>query len=172
DGYTTTNTAPYHGFLLYAVGFRSDVGNSAGSGSPVGNPQTSDGAPLTLPRSGTIMIDVDGDYHIPGWFLSESSDDWWHDWMQEMDLLHMANHETGHALVLSGGNPRAAAFRNAGFIDDDRVRAYLGENPRIDKHYHLPGVIDPESGRGAFGSHGGARMPMRRWLPTKLDLLI
>jgi hypothetical protein len=41
----------------------------------------------------------------------------------------------------------------------------------IDRSDHLDGVIDPESGQGAFGYEYHGNIPRERWIPTKLDLL-
>ena len=172
DSYRVKNRDSYRGFLLYVQGFTSSLTRSGGAASWVGGFQTARGAELPLRRSGSVQIEVNGSYHMPGWFLSDGDDDWVHRWWNVMDLLHIAQHEVGHALIFSPGFPRFAEFQRAGYITDERVRAYLGEYPRVDGDSHLVSQLDPESLKGAFGNHLNGPMLVRRWIPTKLDLLI
>lgn len=172
DSYRVKNRDAYRGFLLYAQGFTSGLTRSGGAASTAGGFQAAGGADLPLRRSGSVQIEVNGSYHTAGWFLSDGDDDWRYPWWQVMDLLHVAQHEVGHALIFSPGFPRFEEFKRAGRIDDERVHAYLGEYPRIDSDSHLVGQLDPESLKGAFGNHLNGPMLVRRWIPTKLDLLI
>lgn len=57
-------------------------------------------------------------------------------------------------------------------ITDDKVLKYLGHAPKVDSLNHFPGTVDPVSLRGAFGNEYGGFMPKRRWVMTKLDLLL
>src|SRR6185295_10832263 len=51
------------------------------------------------------------------------------------------------------------------------VTNYYGAPVPIDASDHLNGVIDPESGQGAFGYDYYGSIPRKRWIITKLDLL-
>ena len=48
---------------------------------------------------------------------------------------------------------------------------YFGGPAPIDSSDHLNGSIDPESGQGAFGYEYYGKIPRKRWIMTKLDLL-
>ena len=48
---------------------------------------------------------------------------------------------------------------------------YYGARVSIDSSDHLNGVIDPESGQGAFGYEYFGSIPRKRWIITRLDLL-
>ena len=87
------------------------------------------------------------------------------------DLDSIAHHEIGHALVFNPANTRFGAAKLLGKLRDERVRAYLGSDPAIDRADHLAGSIDPASLRGAYGNEYHGRTPQGRWLITKLDLL-
>ncbi len=91
--------------------------------------------------------------------------------MSPADLESIAHHEIGHALIF---NPVERAFGAAklfGRLRDDRLRAYLGSDPKIDRSDHLPGTIDPASLHGAFGNEYHGKTPYGRWQITRTDLL-
>ncbi|MEX0900534.1 MAG: Ig domain-containing protein [Gammaproteobacteria bacterium] len=171
DSYQVSNGSEYNGFLLYAQGITSGARRSGGDASKHAF-QASRGTELPLRRSGSVQIEVEGEYRVPGWFLSDGADDAWHPWWETADLLHTAQHEIGHAMIFSDALPNAKTFRESRQVTDERVRAYFGAYPSVDRNLHLHDAIDPESLKGAFGNHLGGPMLTRRWMITKLDLLV
>jgi hypothetical protein len=73
--------------------------------------------------------------------------------------------------VFNPANTRFATAKLLGRLRDDRIRAYLGSDPAIDRSDHLDGTIDPASLHGAFGNEYHGKTLLGRWLITKLDLL-
>ena len=71
-----------------------------------------------------------------------------------------------------GGGLRSVARIGSriGRLRDDRLRADLGADPRIDSPDHLPGTTDPASLRGAFGNEHRGQTPLGRWQITRADL--
>jgi len=90
---------------------------------------------------------------------------------REPRLYSIAHHELGHALIFNAANTRFAAAKLLGLLENERIKAYVGADPAVDRDDHLARSVDPASLHGAFGNeyHGGT--PRGRWLITKLDLL-
>lgn len=181
DGYLTgtfiANSAGYRGFLLYAYGVSSATPpfRSGGEASSAGGFQSSGGVTLPLRRSGAVEIETKGNYNALGWSVSSTDGDWWRPTNlahTQNDLASIVHHEVGHALVFYSSHTRFGAFKARGRVDDPAVIAYHGSAPAVDLTDHLPGATDRLSGKGAFGSEYYGLMPARRWLITKLDLLV
>ena len=178
DGFHTsrrvTNEKPYTGYLLYAYGIDSPLLRSGGEPSRLGGFQSQEGKALPIRRSGGYEAEVKGNYNRNGWLVGLDDADWWkatNSGDVENDLESIAHHEIGHALVFNPAHVRFGMAKRLGTLRDERVRAYLGSDPAIDRADHLAGSIDPASLRGAFGHEYHGRMPRGRWLITKLDLL-
>lgn len=173
-GNYVTNPTEYVGFLLYAYGTQNDVHRSGGEASFFGGAQTSGGAELPLHRSGGFESEIHGNFNTLGWLLLPEDKDWLvsgnlgH---ETNDFYSIAHHEIGHALVFNPGHPGFRAAKQSGAFTSAAVVDYYGAPVPIDAFDHLNGVIDPESGQGAFGYEYYGRIPRRRWIPTKLDLL-
>lgn len=169
------NSFQYTGFLLYAYGIDTPEVRSGGEPSTFGF-QHSGGNQLPLRRSGGVETEIKGNYNTLGWFLTSGDDDWWvtkNFGNEPNDYYSIARHEFGHALAFNSGYPNFVAAEGAGFFDDPAVVAYHGSPVPVDSDYdHFIGVVDRLSRRGIFGNEYGGSVPARRWLITKLDLLL
>ncbi len=176
SGNTTTNTAAYRGYMLYAYGISAagPTFRSGGEPSFTGGFQSVNGVALPLKRSGGMEVEIKGNYNTLGWFLSTGPDDWWRTNFSadQNDLLSITLHEMGHALIFNAGHTRFASFKTAGKVNDVAVLAYHGQAPAVDASDHLDGAIDRLSGKGAFGYEYYGTVPARRWMITKLSLLV
>jgi hypothetical protein len=169
-----TNTNSYRGYLLYAYGTSNSVHRSGGEGSSSGPVQTSAGVPLTMKRSGGFEAEINGNFNTLGWLLLTNDDAWLasHNFGDETnDLFSIAHHEIGHALIFNPAHPGFNSAKAAGAFSSAAVTNYYGSTVPIDSFDHLNGVIDPESGQGAFGYEYYGNIPRYRWILTKLDLL-
>ncbi|MEY2541405.1 MAG: hypothetical protein QOI22_1007 [Verrucomicrobiota bacterium] len=171
------NTSAYRGFLLYAYGIDSATQpyRSGGEPSATGGFQSSGGTPLPLRRSGGVEIEIKGNFNTLGWFLTSTDDDWWkasNFGNEQNDLYSIARHEIGHSLIFNPAHTRFGQFKSAGSVQDAQVLAYQGSYPGIDSSDHLNGSIDRLSKKGAFGYEYFGDVPARRWLITKLDVLV
>jgi hypothetical protein len=173
-GHWVANPASYTGHLHYAYGNQNEQLRSGGQPS-LHAFQTSAGNPLPLRRSSSIQMHTAGNFNRLGWFLSTADEDWWVSGNlgdEPNDFYSIVHHEMGHALIFNPGYPHFAQAKLAGEINDAAVFAYQGANPQIDQSDHLAGAVDKASQRGAFGNEYFGAVPQRRWLITKLDLLI
>lgn len=171
-----TNTNSYVGYQLYAYGTTNDAVRSGGEGSFSGDPQSSGGVALNVKRSGGFEANIMGNFNTLGWlFLTNDAD-----WLATQNLgdqtngfYSIAHHEIGHALIFNEAHPGFATALANGAFTSDAVTNYYGRPVPIDaSNDHLTGVIDPESGQGAFGyEYYGNNIPRCRWTMTKLDLL-
>ena len=197
DGFKTstqvTNAQAYRGYLLYAYGIKNELPHastavppaavplkrdpaarlirSGGEPSPYGGFQIAAGQEKPIRRSGGLEIEVRGNYNTRGWVVTLADTEWWKATNLgdvAADLYSIAHHEIGHALVF---NPNNRLVKRGEPMNDERVRAYLGQTPALNQSDHLDGVVDPASLHGAFGNEYHGRMPRGRWLITKLDLL-
>ena len=176
-GHYTTNSSAYKGFLLYAYGIHHDELRSGGEPSFYGGFQTAGGGSTALPlkRSGGVEIETQGNFNTLGWFLTTGDNDWHvtgnlgH---EQNDLYSIAHHEIGHALIFNPAYTEFGDFKNMGSVQDAAVLAYQSSHPAVDPFDHLDGSADQQSRRGAFGYEYFGDVPRRRWLITKLDLLV
>jgi hypothetical protein len=177
SGHFRTNAASYFGFLLYAYGINqaNPPYRSGGEPSATGGFQSSSGTLLPLRRSGGQELEIKGNFNTLGWYLTTDDADWWKASNLgdvQNDLYSITHHEIGHALIFNPAHTRFGQFKSAGSVQDAQVLAYQGVYPAIDSFDHLNGSVDRLSRRGAFGYEYFGDMPARRWLPTKVDLLV
>ena len=173
-GYYFTSTNNYTGYLLYAYGTTNLTHRSGGEGNFGGEPQTSGGSPLTMNRSGGFESEIYGNYNTLGWLFRTNDNDWLvtgNYGSETNDFYSIAHHEIGHALVFNVAHPGFSVAKNAGAFTSAPVTNYYGGPVPIDAVDHLDGVLDPESGQGAFGYEYFGDIPRKRWIMTKLDLL-
>ncbi len=173
-GYTFTNTNDYRGYLLYAYGTTNAAHRSGGEGSFSGGVQRRGGVELGIKRSGGFEAEIYGNYNTLGWLYLTNDDQWLATGNlgnETNDFYSIAHHEVGHALMFNPAHPGFSAAKSAGAFTNATVQAYYGKPASIDGSDHLNGAIDPESGQGAFGYDYYGRIPRKRWLITKLDLL-
>ena len=173
-GYYVNNAEAYTGYLLYAYGTSNDIIRSGGEGSFNGNPQTSGGVPLTMNCSGGFEANIDGNFNTFGWLFLTNDDDWLASGnlgTETNDFFSIAHHEIGHALIFNEAHAGfATALANGQFSSDAVTNYYGGPVPIDSSNDHLTGIIDPESGQGAFGYEYYGVIPRYRWTMTKLDL--
>ena len=74
-------------------------------------------------------------------------------------------------MIFNPAHPGFKAAKDAGAFRSPAVTNYYGGPVPIDAFDHLNGVIDPESGQGAFGYEYYGAIPRKRWLVTRLDIL-
>ncbi|MHC5004256.1 MAG: Ig domain-containing protein [Planctomycetota bacterium] len=174
NGGPTSNSTGYAGYLLYTYGINTPQLRSGGAPSTCCFHHR-DGAVVPLRRSGAVSIEIAGNYNTLGWFLTEGPDDWWVSanlGNEPNDLYSIAHHEIGHALAFNSGYPGFQDGEESTFTDP-AVFAYFGGPVAVNSTFdHFQGVVDPASGRGIFGNEYGGIVPRRRWLITKLDLLL
>ncbi len=173
-GFFFTNTNAYTGYLLYAYGTTNSDLRSGGEGSYSGPVQSSGGTPLTIKRSGGFEAQISGNYNTLGWLLLTNDNDWLvtgNLGNETNDFYSIAHHEIGHALIFNPAHPGLANVEANGAFTSTPVVDYYGGPVPIDSFDHLDGVIDPESGQGAFGYEYYGDIPRKRWLITKIDLL-
>jgi len=174
-GWNVTNPDTYTGFLLFAQGIRGPEKRSGGRASDGGGLQTRGGRPTGLRRSGTVISEITGNWNGLGWSMEESDDRWWvssSHAREPHDYYSIVRHEIGHCLIYHRVHPAFARISRGGVIRDRAVERYLGKRPRVNASEHLFDTVDPISRVGAFGNEYGGDMPRKRWLMTKLDLLI
>jgi hypothetical protein len=173
-GYYFSNTNSYRGYLLYAYGTTNSLHRSGGEGSFAGSVQTTSGSPLKMKRSGGFEAEIYGNYNTLGWLQLTNDDSWLATGnlgAETNDFFSIAHHEIGHALIFNPSHPGFNAAKTVGAFTNAAVTNYYGTNVPIDASDHLNGVIDPESGQGAFGYEYYGNIPRKRWIITKLDVL-
>ncbi|MDQ6630870.1 MAG: Ig domain-containing protein, partial [Verrucomicrobiota bacterium] len=173
-GYYFKNTNSYTGYLLYPYGITNSNHSSSAEGSYSGPVQKSGGVPLTIKRSGGFEAETNGNYNTLGWLYLTNDNEWlitgsYRD--ETNDFYSITHHETGHALIFNEAHLGFNSAFTIGGFTNALVTNYYGGIVPIDSSDHLGGVIDPESGQGAFGNEYSGSIPRRRWLITKLDLL-
>ncbi len=174
-GHTVQNASAYTGYLLYAQGIQVPERRSGGRASDTGGLQRRDGRALGLRRSGTVLSEITGNWNGLGWSMEEDDDRWWVSSCsagEPHDYYSVVRHEIGHTLLYHRVHPAFARLMRNGRIHADAVRAYLGQEPRVNASEHLFETVDPISRVGAFGNEYGGDMPRKRWLLTKVDLLM
>jgi hypothetical protein len=168
------NTEAYTGYLLYAYGTTNATHRSGGEASFYGKDQTGRGVALPLHRSGGFESETNGNFNTLGWLFLTNDADWLATGnlgSETNDFYSIAHHEIGHALIFNEGHPGFGVVKTRGAFTSAAVTNYFGAPVPIDASDHLNGAIDPESGQGAFGYEYFGRIPRKRWVMTKLDLL-
>lgn len=165
------NRAAYGGYLLYAYGIHGPEVRSGGEPSGAGGFQKHGDDELPIRRSGGLEVEIRGNYNTRGWLPPLADDEWWKGTNyagEPCDFYSVVHHEIGHALIF---NPANRSFPRAGTLKNDDLRSYLGADPKFDIHDHFDHVVDPQSLHGGFGCEFLGKVPLGRWLITKLDLL-
>ncbi|NLI01509.1 MAG: hypothetical protein GX446_18690 [Chthonomonadales bacterium] len=174
-GRTVTNATDYRGFLLFAQSIRGPERRSGGRCSDQGGLQVRDGRKTGLRRSGTVISEVTGNWNGLGWSVEESDDRWWtssNHAREPHDYYSVVRQEIGHALLYHRPIPGFGKLIRSGRVRDRELERYLGGAPAINASEHLFQTVDPVSRVGAFGNEYGGDMPRKRWLITKVDLLV
>lgn len=166
-----TNNEAYNGewiFLRglnepYSTGWNSNNGNyHKRNGVTVpGNLYRSLGAALQLYAGKTPFTSLDDEQ----WYLTDNGGS------NITDIYGLIMHEFGHGFAYSDTWPGVNAYKSSVGNDPDVV-AYQGISVPLDSSYHIPGdsqYWDRLSGQ--TGGWGGL-FPERRWMFTKLSLLI
>jgi hypothetical protein len=169
-----TNPREYTGSLIYVVGIHTRELRSGGAPSDRGGFQSIQGKPTRIRRSGSLEIELEGNYTQKGWRVSLDDNEWWKATgiaTTPVDLYSIIHHEIGHSLFFNPNNPLVARAKDTGVLENPQLTDYFGGLPRMDKGDHFPDQFDPASGFGLFGNEFHTRMPQGRWLPTKTDLL-
>lgn len=172
-GRYVSNPTGYRGFLLYALGVQTPDHISRGGASPL-RVQHVNGVALPLRRSGAIMIQRFGGFNTLGWIINNESADWWcsaNQKYERRDLYSVALHEVGHALAFDVDHPGFRSAKKKG-LTSPRLSEYLDKTVPYDGDCHFDGIIDTESGVGAFGNKYDGWAPARRWTISKLDLML
>lgn len=182
-GILRTNRYPYQDFLIYIEGKKAENARHFTTASNHAFNKSA-GRETPLRRSGHVTL-------IPEWGLSFDSDSsdqlWWRHTNTTgtpTELYSAAQHEIGHALVFHESHRIFAPWVKAGLITDSGVLFYQWNYPKVNSECHLwqtqptkgkalreNAQIDRLSRKGAYGTVDGL-MPHRRWILTKLDLLI
>jgi hypothetical protein len=169
------NATAYTGFLLYAYGIQTPEMRSGGSPTNACCLQSVGGQTLPLWTTGSVSIDVAGNYGNLGWIVNTDEDLWWASGNfngETPDLYSIALHEMGHAIAFTSTYQGLLDFQLAGAVDDPDVVAYQGAAvPTLNGPDHFS-AVDRISRRGAFGNGFAGLAPVRRRLVTRLDVLL
>ena len=175
EGHEVTNDDEYTGFKLYFMGIDHEAGRAGAEASRLGEEQTRDGVKTGLRRSGSVMMDITGNWNHLGWTVN-LDDDKWHATTNMRYELHdyysIVQHEMRHSFVYH----RVIRAFDEKIVDhtfyDGPLREYYGDDPVLLDVEHFGGFIDPVSKKGAMGNEYGGDMPRARWILTKFDLLV
>ncbi len=177
------NRVPYQDFLIYVEGKKLPNARTFTTASNHAFNKSS-GRETPLRRSGHLTL-------IPEWGLDFDPDisdqGWWRPTGIKgtpSELYSTALHEIGHALAFHTSYRIFDNWTKAGSISDPEVLFYQWQYPKINSESHLwqaaakegralsaNAQLDRMSRKGAYGTVDGL-MPHRRWILTKLDLVI
>ena len=169
---TIANDQPYNGFWVfkrthegpYATGFPNNAGIN-------GNRHTISGVELPgrLARSGSLVMH---DNPNANWLVSTDDETWYlTDIWQFVDLYGLTFHEFGHAIVFHENLPGFKEYTEAP-EDAQSVVEYQGFPVPYGGSGHLVGTAESwDRLSGHSGGYGGV-FPPRRWMLTKLVLLV
>ena len=176
EGFSTsrqvTNNLPFAGYLLYAYGIDGPELRSGGEASRFGGFQLRTGRIASSPGIRRLRGRDQRQLQPEGLARDLGDSDWWRATNLsdvENDLYSIAHHEIGHALIFNHAHVRFEMAKQAERLRDERVHAYLGTDPAVNQSDHLACTIDPSSLQGAFGNEYHGRVPLGRWLITKLE---
>ena len=166
-----TNNAPYRGFWVFCRGIHGPYSTGYPNNGVFGSPKFHqlNGNPTPFYRSFAYIFH----FHSNATVFASVNDDQWYlaDPYKVTDVYGLTMHEFGHAIAYNSTWAGMARYKNNGGEDPDVVQ-YMGQPVPLDNSYHIPGdfkYFDRLSGQnGAYGS----RFPPKRWMLTKLALLI
>ncbi|WP_019910903.1 putative Ig domain-containing protein [Paenibacillus sp. HW567] len=167
---TVSNNAPFKGEWIFLRGINDPYSTGWSSNNGKYHKINGVNAPGNLHRSLGTALDF---YANASVFTSINDDDWYKtDLSQVTDVYGLIMHEFGHGFAYSDSWPGMVAYYNSNGTNDAEVIAYQGHAVKLDTSYHIPG--DQASWDRISGQSGGWNhlFPTRRWLPTKLSLLI
>ncbi|MBT2290110.1 carbohydrate-binding protein [Paenibacillus albidus] len=167
---TVSNNAPFKGEWIFLRGINGPYSTGWSSNNGKYHKINGVNAPGNLHRSLGAALDF---YENTNVFTSINDDDWYKtDLSQVTDVYGLIMHEFGHGFGYSDSWPGMVAYYNSNGTNDPEVIAYQGHAVKLDNSYHIPG--DQASWDRISGQSGGWNhlFPTRRWLPTKLSLLI
>jgi hypothetical protein len=167
---TVSNNAPFTGEWIFLRGLNGPYSTGWSSNNGKYHKINGVNAPGNLHRSIGTALDF---YDNTTVFTSIADDDWYKtDLSQVTDVYGLIMHEFGHGFAYSDSWPGMRSYVNTNGVNDAEVIAYQGHAVKLDSSYHIPG--DQASWDRLSGQSGGWThlFPTRRWLPTKLYLLI
>ncbi|ASA22425.1 putative Ig domain-containing protein [Paenibacillus donghaensis] len=167
---TVSNNAPFKGEWIFLRGINDPYSTGWSSNNGKYHKINGVNAPGNLHRSLGTALDFYANANV---FTSINDDDWYKtDLSQVTDVYGLIMHEFGHGFAYSDSWPGMVAYYNSNGTNDPEVIAYQGHAVKLDNSYHIPG--DQASWDRISGQSGGWNhlFPTRRWLPTKLSLLI
>lgn len=162
------------GTLLFIHGIRGREKRSGGIASDRGGIHTRAGEPTGLRRSGTISIEVTGNWNELGWQFLQPDEHYERTGNQramQHDYYSIVRHEIGHAIAFHRVHPALSRLERNRQIVSRVLSDYLGRNPAVAEVEHFYDTIDPVSRVGVFGNEYGGDFPRKRWIITKFDLL-
>ncbi|MCB0405862.1 MAG: putative Ig domain-containing protein [Bdellovibrionales bacterium] len=178
-----TNRYTVKDFVLYFVGADTLNRPHAQAGARGATLETVGSNADKLCRTGQVL--VEGIHAQVGISLNAKPSDWWqftHSEREPGELYSYLIHEVGHPLFAYPTYPNWALWSPENGLKSERlldlnVADYAGEMLFVDQGDHLPDAIDRASRKQAFGAVEGRSpkaglMPQRRWIVTKLDLLL
>ncbi|MEZ4750243.1 MAG: Ig domain-containing protein [Bdellovibrionota bacterium] len=170
-------------FVLYFVGADTLNRPHAQAGARGATLDTIGSNADKLCRTGQVL--VEGIHAQAGISLNSNPEDWWqftHSEREPGELYSYLIHEVGHPLFAYPTYPNWALWSPVSGLKSERlldlnVADYSGEVLFVDSGDHLPDAIDRASRKQAYGAVEGREpkeglMPQRRWIVTKLDLLL
>lgn len=165
----SSNSEPYNGFWIFA----RSIDEPYSTGYPTNNQKhhTINGVevPGRLPRSSNLILQ---DNPNANWFLSTDDEQWYRtDPYSIDDVYGVVMHEFGHSIVFHNWLP---GFKDYSDNPDgaQRVIDYQGTSVPVGSSAHL---VDDERSWDRLSGHSagyGGVCPPRRWMLTKLTLLI
>ncbi|WP_405148889.1 Ig domain-containing protein [Sphaerisporangium sp. NBC_01403] len=169
---TVTNDQAYNGMWVFFRGIQSPY--STGYPAANGKYSTRNGQQVPGPLHRSTAMIFEYDEAGKQLFTSLADEDWYKTEIQGsvLDVYGLVMHEYGHAVAYHSDWAGMRAYVNASGAGDQEVIDYQGRAVPLDTSYHIPGT-EPYWDR-ISGQNGGwmHMFPTRRWMPTKLSLLI
>ncbi|WP_214416785.1 Ig domain-containing protein [Sphaerisporangium fuscum] len=169
---TVTNNTAYNGMYVFFRGIQSPY--STGYPSANGKYHTRNGQQVPGPIHRSTAMIFEYDEANKKLFTSLADEDWYKTDIQGsvLDVYGLVMHEYGHAVAYHSDWAGMNKYVSTGGADDQEVIDYQGRAVPLDGSYHIPGdqpYWDRISGQNGGWTHV---FPTRRWMPTKLSLLI
>ncbi|AWS43950.1 Ig domain-containing protein [Streptosporangium sp. 'caverna'] len=167
-----TNDQAYNGMWVYFRGIQSPY--STGYPAANGRYSTRNGQQLPGPLHRSTAMIFEYDEAGKQLFTSLADEDWYRTEIQGsvLDVYGLVMHEYGHAVAYHSDWAGMRNYVSASGANDAEVIEYQGRTVPLDTSYHIPGTQpywDRLSGQSGGWTH---LFPTRRWMPTKLSLLI